>query len=142
MKSNAAADPLEQLVGQRLARSDPAGLRCPREALVFLAVLGHKDPPASLVRKFVDQTGGNPFFIEELFRHLNEEGRLFDAHGNWRHDLDVDEIDVPAGVRSVIGRRVLPSGQPDARCADGCVGHRPVLRARSPRSGCRRRRRI
>jgi adenylate cyclase len=105
-RTNPVADALEPLAGQRLVRL--IRLEPLSEAGVgsLLAALGHRDPPASLVRKFFDETGGNPFFIEELFRHLNEEGRLFDAHRSWRQDLNVDEIDVPAGVRAVIARRL------------------------------------
>ena len=62
--------------------------------------------PRRWCARSVDETGGNPFFVEELFRHLNEEGRLFDAHGRWRRDLEIDGIDVPAGIRTVIGRRL------------------------------------
>ena len=105
-RSNALTDALEPLAGQRLVRLIRLEPLPEGGVGSLLAVLGHKDPPALLVRKFFDETGGNPFFVEELFRHLNEEGRLFDAHGKWRQNLNVDEIDVPAGVRAVIGRRL------------------------------------
>lgn len=97
---------LDELLGQRVARL--ISLRSLSEAAVgsMLAALGHRDPPSRLLRKFIEETGGNPFFIEELFRYLNEERRLFDSQGNWRRDLEVEEIDVPAGVRMVINRRL------------------------------------
>src|SRR5436309_5576037 len=72
----------------------------------LLAALAGQEAPVSVVSRFVDETGGSPFFVEELFRHLQEEGRLFDIHGRWRSDLGDEEIDVPAGVRSVIERRL------------------------------------
>src|SRR5439155_14606726 len=72
----------------------------------LLAALAGKEAPASVVSQIVDETGGNPFFVEELFRHLQEEGRLFDVQGRWRSDLGDEEIEVPAGVRSVIERRL------------------------------------
>ena len=97
---------IDHLVAQRLARVVRLNPLVEASVGSLLAVLGRKDPPALLVRRFFDETGGNPFFIEELFRHLNEEGRLFDAQGRWRRDLDVDEIEVPAGVRLVIERRL------------------------------------
>ncbi|MGH9009998.1 MAG: hypothetical protein ACRDYF_09160, partial [Acidimicrobiia bacterium] len=46
------------------------------------------------------------FFVEEVYRYLAEEGRLFDAEGRFRTDLVIGEVDVPAGVRLVIGRRL------------------------------------
>lgn len=97
---------LDQLAGQRLARLIPVGSLSEPHVGSLLAALGRSDPPPTLVRRFFDETGGNPFFVEELFRHLQEEGRLFDDRGAWRRNLDVEDIDVPAGVRTVIGRRL------------------------------------
>src|SRR5262249_3691189 len=42
---------------------------------------------------------------------LTEEGRLFDESGSWKRDLRVDTIDVPEGVRLVIGRRLDRLGE-------------------------------
>ncbi|HKU28601.1 MAG TPA: hypothetical protein VJQ54_24235, partial [Candidatus Sulfotelmatobacter sp.] len=53
-----------------------------------------------------DASQGNPFFIEELYWHLREEGRLFNPDGQFRSDITVDQIDVPENVRLVIGRRL------------------------------------
>ena len=53
-----------------------------------------------------DETEGNPFFVEEVFAHLSEEGRLFDELGEWNADLKPEDLDVPEGVRLVIGRRL------------------------------------
>ena len=43
---------------------------------------------------------------EEVYRHLVEEGKLFDADGQFRTDIEIDEIDVPENVRLIIGRRL------------------------------------
>ena len=97
---------LESLTRQRLAtrialrRLDDAGVG------ELLAALGGSAPPVPLVRVIFKETEGNPFFVEEVFHHLKEEGRLFHADGAWRTDLTVDELDVPEGVRLVIGRRL------------------------------------
>lgn len=72
----------------------------------MLAALAHQDPPAAVVRRFLEQTGGNPFFIAELFRHLSEEGRLFDGRGRWRRELDFDTAAVPDSIRVLLERRV------------------------------------
>ena len=58
------------------------------------------------VQKFADRTGGNPFFVVELFRHLKEEGRLFDARLEWTRDLDLDDVELPDTVRVVLERRM------------------------------------
>ena len=72
----------------------------------LLAALGGPDPPAVLSRAVFHETEGNPFFVEEVFQHLKEEDRLFDDAGAWRSDLDTGELQVPEGVRLVIGRRL------------------------------------
>jgi predicted ATPase len=59
-----------------------------------------------LVTAVFRETEGNPFFVEEVYQHLSEEGKLFDASGAWKADLRVNTIEVPEGVRLVIGRRL------------------------------------
>ena len=68
--------------------------------------LSKREAPESLVSLVFDQTQGNPFFVEELYRHLREERRLFNADGQFRTDITINEIDVPENVRLVIGRRL------------------------------------
>ena len=87
----------ERLAVRRLPEGDVAEL---------LAVLGGSAPPADLVHAIQHETEGNPFFVEEVFAHLKEEGRLFDARGAWRSDLSLAELDVPEGVKLVVGRRL------------------------------------
>ncbi len=72
----------------------------------MLRGLSKREAPESLISLFFDQTQGNPFFVEELHRHLLEEGKLFDAAGHFRTDNTVDDIDVPENVRLIIGRRL------------------------------------
>jgi DNA-binding SARP family transcriptional activator len=65
------------------------------------ALAGAEDPAGRLagerVRAIREETGGNPFFVKQLVRHLGEGGT---------------GQDVPAGLRDVIARRVarLPDG--------------------------------
>jgi class 3 adenylate cyclase/tetratricopeptide (TPR) repeat protein len=98
---------LEDLVRQRLAH-DLALRRLPEAGVAaILRGLSGREPPPSLVQVIFGETEGNPFFVEEVFKHLAEEGRLFDPSGkDWRADLRVGELDVPRGVRLVIGRRL------------------------------------
>jgi len=53
-----------------------------------------------------DETGGNPFFIEEVLRHLFESGALRATDGHWHLARPVRELGVPESVREVIGRRL------------------------------------
>ena len=72
----------------------------------MLAALSARQPPPSLTRVVFEETEGNPFFVEEVFRHLAEEGKLFDEKGAFRPGLRGDELHVPEGVRLVLGRRL------------------------------------
>jgi adenylate cyclase len=79
---------------------DEAGVRG------MLAALGRGEPPVQLVRRFMEHTGGNPLFVAELFRHLNDEGRLFDTRNRWRRDVEFSSGDVPESLRIVLERRL------------------------------------
>ena len=72
----------------------------------MLQALTGQPPPAALVQAIYRETEGNPFFVEEVFQHLSEQGKLLDAEGRWRADLQVAALDVPEGVRLVISRRL------------------------------------
>jgi len=72
---------------------------------MLTALSGQASPP-SLVQTVFDETEGNPFFVEEVFQYLKEQGKLFDQRGAWRSGLRADELQVPQGVRLVIGRRL------------------------------------
>ena len=72
----------------------------------LLATLSGHSPPSSATQILFDQTEGNPFFVEEVFRHLSDEGRLFDEQGTWRQGFRTSQLQVPQGVRLVIGRRL------------------------------------
>jgi len=97
---------LDQLVSQRQARAVVLRPLTPADVQGVLASLGKPHPPARLVRTFADHTGGNPFFVVELFRHLKEDGRLFDAREQWMRDLDLHDVDLPNTVRVVLERRI------------------------------------
>jgi predicted ATPase len=68
--------------------------------------LSQRRAPESLGSLIFDESQGNPFFVEELYRHLLEDGKLYDAAGQFRSDIKIDEIDVPENVRLIIGRRL------------------------------------
>ncbi len=97
---------LEALVRQRLATRISLQ-RLPLSGVEsMLRGMSNQPPPASLTRVIFQETEGNPFFVEEVFQHLSEDGKLFDAGGAWRPDLRVETLQVPEGVRLVIGRRL------------------------------------
>ena len=97
---------LESLLRQKLASRMPLRRLSPGGVEAMLGALSGQTPPPSLARIIFNETEGNPFFVEEVYRHLAEEGKLFDEQGAWRSRLQADELRVPEGVRLVIGRRL------------------------------------
>jgi predicted ATPase len=97
---------LEDLLRGRLAtRQRLKGL--PRdEVAAMLNSLSGKSPPAAVVSEIFAETEGNPFFVEELFRHLEEENRLYDSSGQFRSKLEIGELEAPPSVRLVVARRL------------------------------------
>src|SRR5262249_7887844 len=64
-------------------------------------------PDKALVRAVLHETEGNPFFIEEVLRHLVESGALYRRDGRWvANARSIAELGIPEGVRDVIGRRL------------------------------------
>ncbi len=97
---------VEELNRRRLARAITLR-RLDEEGLAaMLRALSGYEPPPQLVRVLYTETEGNPFFAEEVVKHLADEGRLFDVQGRWRDDLEVGETDVPESIRMVLARRL------------------------------------
>ena len=62
---------------------------------------------AELAETIHQGTEGNPFFVEEVIRHLVETGRLFKRDGQWVGDAQsIQKLGIPEGIREVIGRRL------------------------------------
>jgi adenylate cyclase len=97
---------LDQLAAQRHARAIALRPLATHDVQAMLATLGEPNPPVRLVRRFATQTGGNPFFIAELFRQLKDEGRLFDDRRQWTRDLDFEDVALPDTVRVVLERQL------------------------------------
>ena len=118
------AKTFEDLRRRRIARWMTLTRFPAAEVARMLGVLSGQPAPAGLVEAVYQETEGNPFFVEEVYKHLAEEGRLFDAEGHFRGDLAIGELDVPAGVRLVVGRRLqrLDIGTPPVLTAAAVVG--------------------
>jgi len=65
-----------------------------------------KKAPAELVDLVYTETEGNPFFVEEVFRHLEEEGKLYDESGEFMAGVEIADTEVPRGLRMVIVERL------------------------------------
>ena len=76
------------------------------EVTAMLSAMSGREPPPGLIDVICEETEGNPFFVEELYKHLVEEGTAFDPDGNFWSDLKISELNVPENVRLVVRRRV------------------------------------
>jgi DNA-binding winged helix-turn-helix (wHTH) protein/tetratricopeptide (TPR) repeat protein len=97
---------LEGLIRGRLATQLRLEGLPTSEVAQMLQGLSGQTPPATVVSEIHAETGGNPFFVEELFEHLAEENRLYDSAGNFHPELKIGELEVPRNVRLVVGRRL------------------------------------
>jgi DNA-binding SARP family transcriptional activator/tetratricopeptide (TPR) repeat protein len=90
-----------------------------RDVGALIATHAGHPAPLSLVGAVHEHTDGNPFFVEEVLRHLIETGVVYERGGRWTSALTPDEIGVPEGVKEVLARRL-------SRLSDPC---RSVLAA-------------
>ena len=114
---------LEELIRMGVRPQKLSGL--PKDAVAqMLRGLSQREAPESLVRAIFEESQGNPFFVEEVYRHLCEEGKVFDAAGQFRTDVKIDEIDVPENVRLIISRRLerLDENEKRALAAAAVIG--------------------
>jgi len=104
-ENSALVRTLEELIRTGVCPQKLSGLS--REAVAqMLHELSRRHPPESLINPIFEVSQGNPFFVEEVYRHLVEDGKLFDAAGEFRTDLKIEKIDVPENVRLIIRRRL------------------------------------
>lgn len=70
------------------------------------------------------ESEGNPFFIEEIVRHLVETGGLYRRGDQWAIGADrIEDLGIPEGIKEVIGRRL-------SRLSEACntaLSHGAVL---------------
>ena len=78
------------------------------------AAAGHTldDAGVGLAHAVYRETDGNPFFVSEVLRHLQETGAISqDATGRWVAEDSLEKMALPDSVREVIGGRVVRLGR-------------------------------
>ena len=74
------------------------------------------DAGVALAHALRRETGGNPFFVGELLRHLGESGSIVqDRSGRFSLAADLEELALPPSVRDVVTRRVSRLGEETMR---------------------------
>ena len=97
---------LEELIRMGIRPLKLGGVSKDDTAQMLRGLSRRETVPESLVSLIFEESQGYPFFVEEVYRHLIEEERVFDAAGQFRTDVEIDEIDVPESVRLIIDRRL------------------------------------
>jgi tetratricopeptide (TPR) repeat protein len=100
------AETLSAMVSRREAHLLSLRRHSEEEVEALLRALSGQAPPETVRAAVYGETEGNAFFVEELFRHLAESGRLLDEEGRFRDHVGIGELDVPANVRLVTGQRL------------------------------------
>ena len=100
------ARPLEEMLRRRLAHRMSLKRLSEVGVADLLRALSGQEPPASFVQAVHAETQGNPFFTEEVYKHLAEERRLYGEDGLFRSNVAIGELDVPESLRLVLGRRL------------------------------------
>jgi class 3 adenylate cyclase/tetratricopeptide (TPR) repeat protein len=68
--------------------------------------------PEAFVAAVFAETEGNPFFVEEVLRHLAESGAIRrGSDGEWRAERSLDQLGIPEGIRETVGRRLARLGE-------------------------------
>jgi adenylate cyclase len=83
--------------------------------------LGDDASLAGLGQRIFERTEGNPFFIEEVVQSWIGSGRLEGARGHYRLVGDLEQIEIPATVQSVLAARIDRLGERDKRVLQLCA---------------------
>lgn len=95
------SDVLAELSRERLCQRLPLDSLSREEAVTLIARAGGVTPSPEVCEAIYRETDGNPFFLEEIVRHFQAEGRdLADPRP------DVAGWGVPEEVRQAVGRRL------------------------------------
>ncbi len=69
-------------------------------------LLAVEDLPESVHRRILERAEGNPFFLEEIVRHLIDEGRIVRSGDRWRAAEDIGDVLIPDTVQGVLAARI------------------------------------
>lgn len=102
--------PMERLIGElerlgvlELVTLGPLGGSHVKQLLS--SMLGLSELPQMFVARVAEETGGNPFFVEEVMRALVENGSVFLRDGVWAARESIAALEIPATVAGVFMRR-------------------------------------
>ncbi|MGI9292495.1 MAG: AAA family ATPase [Pseudomonadales bacterium] len=97
---------LEDVIAHRLTQR--IALKPLNETSVgeMLESMTNQPVPPLWSKTVYERTEGNPFFVEELFQYLKEEGKALNRRGVWQVELSLDTIELPESLRWVLDQRL------------------------------------
>ncbi len=118
----ARGNPLNQLLGDLRQESGVerialAGLGSEDVTALMKAAVGYEPPRegARLAQEIIRDTDGNPFFVAEILRHLDESGVVApDTSGRWELTRSLAEVGLPQSIREVVTSRAERLGEESA----------------------------
>jgi class 3 adenylate cyclase len=64
------------------------------------------DLPRTLHERIVERADGNPFFVEEIIRHLIDQGRIVRSADGWHAGAPLTEVEIPDTIQAVLAARI------------------------------------
>ncbi len=64
------------------------------------------DLPVAVHDQILERAEGNPFFLEEIVRHLIDEGRIVREGDRWRAAASIGDVRIPDTVQAVLAARI------------------------------------
>jgi class 3 adenylate cyclase/tetratricopeptide (TPR) repeat protein len=83
---------------------DPLSLDEAGRLIEFL--LSVEDLPRDVNERILERAEGNPFFLEEIVRHLIDEGMIVHDEGRWKGTAECGEVVIPDTVQGVLAARI------------------------------------
>jgi oligopeptide transport system substrate-binding protein len=69
-------------------------------------LLGETRLPDEILRTIMERSEGNPFYLEEVIRHLMETGLIVQDDEGWRATAELEEMRIPDTLQSVLLARI------------------------------------
>ncbi|MFL5737320.1 MAG: adenylate/guanylate cyclase domain-containing protein [Actinomycetota bacterium] len=85
------------------------------------ALLTISDLPRSVSDRMLDRAEGNPFFLEEIIRHLIDEGYIVRSDDGWRATAGIETVAIPDTVQTVLAARIDLLEPTDKRVLQGAA---------------------
>lgn len=121
MPDQAARTALQALTRDGLVQALPLSALPAPEARELIRQVGGDSIPTPIIERIATGSEGNPFFIEELLRHLDDLELLDRSSGQWRSHLVQGELELPSSVIEVFERRLRRLDQHARRLLDAAA---------------------